>query len=483
MNKPSTFLIFYISALVLLALGFRGTWLFIFVWLPPTLCLWNLLRTRGLFTCLFDPFAILNLAYIYMLFDYVSYSFLCLIRFAVPAVPVSPSFFVALLLGSAFCSLGGSISRPLAVNKLLAAASLFGHNSPWRISLHWRDIIARRLLILPLVAIGVLILRVLSSSAFAIPAIQITSFAYLFAVSLRCPRQFSASLFLFFAFDYFCLFAFLNSSTLSFGNRSSALQPFVLASAAFAISLSSAAFVRSKENKLVVEAKPSQFLPPAAGQNSITISKNWLLIIIGVLCAFAFLIASTITKFSGGQGISPAGALAYYFSPFIAQDGLELRATVANYLVNSFVSGRYTFYQLAQLFTSFVPSELFPGKPEYDIPVLLFESKVYPTPIYFEPFLGQYADLGVVGPVFYAAFLYFFHRFYFLIVAPRSGLSLHLWISLQPLLLYGTIFFMQTPWHFARSCLFIIVMLLLVSVSLKILRLLLPYGFTTKPVK
>lgn len=480
MNRLLTFLSLYIFALALLAIGFRGTWLFIFIWLPPALCLWTLLRMRGLFACLFNPFAILNLAYVYMLFDYISYSLLCLIHFSVPSAPISPSFFIALLLGSAFCSLGGAACRPLMTNKLLAAASCFESNSLRDSGMHWRDLLARRLFVLPFVVISVFLLRPLSASAFGIPSVQIVSFVYLLVISLYCPRQVNITLILFFIFDYLCFFAFLNSSTLAFGNRTSVLQPLLLVSVAFAISLSAGAFARCQGNWQVPSYMKMRPSFPAVSRAPLMISKRTLLILLALLCGFAFLIVSTITKFSDSQNLSIVDALAYYFSPFIAYDGLVLRAATADSLASSSVPGKYTFYQLAQLFTSFAPSALLPDKPEYDISVIFFKNGVYPAPLYFEPFLNQYADMGIVGPVFYAAFLYSFHGLYLLFVKPRSGLSLRLWISLQPLFVLGTIFFMQTPWHFARYCLFVIALILPLTISFKLMKLLIPYGSTTR---
>ena len=90
----------FLAAVIFWLCGFHQSWLVLFIWIPPLITLRHIVLKIGAFASFFDAFAILCLAYIYMLSDYIVASFQSLIGVRGTFSPVSGYFFVSLFLGS-----------------------------------------------------------------------------------------------------------------------------------------------------------------------------------------------------------------------------------------------------------------------------------------------------------------------------------------------------------------------------------------------
>ncbi len=452
----------FVAALVLLILGKNESWVVLFIWLPPLLVLRYLVARLGFFACCFNSFAILNLAYVYMLFDYVSASLIHIFSWNLEFPPVSSSFFLSLSLGSLFCSLGPFLVRYKPTAKVCNAASFYHVKSTTL------KAVLNRIVLIIGVSLAVIILRA-SPGVIQLPLAQLFSFGFLFSLLPFLPRKLSIACISFFLADYICFFALANPVSFSFGNRTSALQPLFLTLFVYAMSFfsirSSLVPVRAAASARLEQSVHQTFSQSSLHrrQENLLLPKSVLYGCGAVILVLILLIFSTISKFQTVQALSLSDAIDYYLNSDKAYSGLELRASIAN-LVYAYKNDIHLqFFQLLQLITSFFPSAWFAWKQEYDITPLLFQSGIYPQPLYFEPFLNQFADMGVVGPLFYAFFLFVSHSLYIKAINVSSRVSVFCWAAAQPLVIFSIVFFMQTPWHFARGSLFVMVVIAMIS--------------------
>jgi hypothetical protein len=450
----------FLCGAVFWTLGIHESWLVLFIWTPPLVVLVYLVSRYGFVVSCFDSFAILNLAYVYMLFDYVSTSLgsILLLSFSFP--PVSPPFFLSLFLGSLFCSFGPLIARQNVASKVKAA---FVYGVKYGSS---KTIFVRVLLIL-YTLLSVVILRAVPEVV-QLPLTQLFSFGFLIYALPCLPRKLNTIYLVAFSIDYLCMLALVNPNTLAFGNRTSALQPLFIIVFLYAMNLFSSAssLVSGRATYVMLDQSIHQARSEKSQQrkqDDLVIPKWFLYACIAAMAAAFLLASSTITKFSSIQDFSLSDSINYYFDAEKGYIDLELRARIANLVYASQNIIDMQFFQLFQLISSFIPSAWFAWKPEYDITPLLFESSIYPQPLYFEPFLNQFADLGVAGPLFYAFFIYVLHSLYVKTINVGSRISVFCWKAAQPLVLFSIIFFMQTPWHFARGSLFVMVMIAMFS--------------------
>ena len=450
----------FLCALVFWIVGIHESWLVLFIWVPPLAVLRYLVSRHGFLACCFNSFAILNLAYVYMLFDYVSSTLGTILLLSLQFPPVSPSFFLSLFLGSFFCSFGPLFIKQNIVSKVSKAASFHrvkNSNSKNRFI---------RVILIFYVLLSVIILRALPG-VIQLPLIQVFSFGFLIYLLPCLPRKLNLSYQAAFFIDYISMFALANPNVLSFGNRTSALQPLFIIGFIYAMSLSSfgSSLIPARSTNPILD----QFIRQARSGKSqertkknIVIPKWALFACIAVIVAVILLVTSTVTKFST-QDLSLSDAINYYFEAERGYSGLELRTRIANLVDANRNIIDLQFFQLLQLITSFIPSAWFAWKPEYDITPLLFQSSIYPQPLYFEPFLNQFADMGVPGPLFYAFFIFVLHSLYVKTINVNSSASVFCWTAAQPLVIFSIIFFMQTPWHFARGSLFVMVLIAMIS--------------------
>lgn len=448
----------YAVACLFLLIGFNAVWMVAFVWLPSVFTFRALLIERGILACCFDGFAILNLAYVYMLFDYIQSALLSIFSLSFDFAPISPQFFIAIMLGSMLCSLGPFLLGNIQNYKTFYVASLIsGRNSIIAI-------LANRLRVLFLLILALFILRLVNETI-RLPLVQSFSFLYLLCICKYLPRIVNFSFFSIFIYDYIALFAILNNATLTFGNRTSALQPLFIVVFAYLISYYS--------RKSSIGDKPCfTIFSKARSSKTFFIPRWFLLVSFIVTMAIAFFLLSTITKFSGSSDLdlSLNNVVQYYLESNKDSAGLVLRANTANLLTSNHENLNLQFFQFYQLFGSFFPRGWFDWKSEYNVTTILYEANLYPQPLYYEPFLNQYADLGVFGPLFYAAFLILFHYAYKSSVDTRSSIALASWTAIQPLVIFSSVFFMQTPWHYARGSLFVMCAIIALSLATKSLR-------------
>jgi len=92
---------------------------------------------------------------------------------------------------------------------------------------------------------------------------------------------------------------------------------------------------------------------------------------------------------------------AFYYVYFDPTNGLgRIDRILEFYHLNPSNLGLPPFVNLWQLITVFYPRQLFPDKLDYDISVLLWERRIFPQPLFYEPFLNAILDLGRWGIAF-----------------------------------------------------------------------------------
>lgn len=211
-------------------------------------------------------------------------------------------------------------------------------------------------------------------------------------------------------------------------NRSALLIPFISASVAFFLKYI---------NEFSFIAK-----------TSIKSIRFWSRLIILISIALVVLFYSS-SRFWDSYGSQLSAFYSVYFDPIRSLNRIDSAGSY--FSLDTSYLGFQSFINLRHWLGVFYPRQIFTDKDTYDISLILWNLKIYPQPLYYEPFLNMTLDLKVFGVAFYSYVLFlFFHAYAFTIGKSRPllrdiGLSSYIVSIVLSQSYFQTVSFLQSP--------------------------------------